>query len=475
MRARTSLSRLMLRMAGDGGASGDASAMARGKERHRRAALSAASALGARGLTLGLTLVSVPLALNHLGPERYGMWLTISSIIALLSFSDLGIGYGLLNSVTRSISLGDFGQAKRQISSSLVLLGAVALILAALFIAALPVVAWDDLLAVTSPQARSESLPAIAVFVAIFLVGLPLSVATQVRIARQEGYFVHATAAIGNVVSLVALLLVVSTHQGVPALVLAMAGPPALAAVANAVLLFRRDAPELMPSLGLADMRVGLGLVRAGFLFLVLQMAMTVAFATDTLIVAQVVGPNSVAEYGVAFRLFTIPIGLVAVGVSPLWPAYGEAIARGDIAWVRVTLERSIKAALVIAVPAAILFVVFGGWIIRVWVAGTVDPPFFLLLGLGVWTIQTSIGQSVAMLLNGANELRIQAIAAAGMAVANLLLSIWLTSRIGVAGVVWGTVITYGALVLVPMALYVPGVLRRIETEGSRPVGLATP
>jgi O-antigen/teichoic acid export membrane protein len=148
--------------------------------------------------------------------------------------------------------------------------------------------------------------------------------------------------------------------------------------------------------------------------------------------------------------------------VSPLWPAYGEAIARGDIAWARTTLRRSVRAALFIAVPAAILFVTFGGWIIQIWVGDAVIAPFPLLLGLGIWTIQSSVGQSVAMLLNGANEVRLQAFAAAVMAIANLGLSIWLTARIGVAGVVWGTVITYGALVLVPMAAYVPGVLRRI-------------
>jgi O-antigen/teichoic acid export membrane protein len=431
-------------------------------ERDRRATLGAVSALGGRGMTLAVSLVAVPLTLNYLGPERYGMWFTISSMIALLSFSDLGVGYGLLNAVTRSIAMQDFVQARRQISSSLVLLIFLAVLIAGLFIGTYPLIPWPQVLGVTSALATSEAAPAIAAFLAIFLVGLPLSVATQVRVARQEVYLVHATATIGNLVSLVALILVISTRQGVPALVVAMAGPPAIAAAANAAVLFRRNAPELMPSVWLADARLGLTLMRAGFLFLVLQMAMTVAFATDTLIIARLLGPDAVAEYGVAFRLFTIPIGLVAIGVSPLWPAYGEAIARGDIAWARTTLHRSLRAALFIAVPAAVLFVALGGWIISIWVGGAVTAPFLLLLGLGIWTVQTSVGQSVAMLLNGANEVRLQAVAAALMAIANLGLSIWLTARIGVAGVVWGTVITYGALVLVPMAAYVPGVLRRI-------------
>jgi hypothetical protein len=122
------------------------------------------------------------------------------------------------------------------------------------------------------------------------------------------------------------------------------------------------------------------------------------------------------------------------------------------------------KGALLFVVPAAGFLVAFGGSIIAIWVNGSVNPPLLLLVGLGIWTVQSIVGQTAAMLLNGANELRFQAAAAAVMAVANLGLSIWLTSVIGVAGVVFGTVVAYGAFVLLPMRFYVPGVLRRIES-----------
>jgi O-antigen/teichoic acid export membrane protein len=338
-------------------------------------------------------------------------------------------------------------------------------VLAVILVLVYPFIPWVSLLAVTSPEARAEAAPAVAALLSIFLIGIPVSVATQVRVARQEMYLVHLTAAAGNVASVAALLLVIVTQQGVPALVVAMAAPPVVAAAVNALILFRHDAPELRPSFTLFDLRTGVGLVRSGFLFFVLQISMTVAFTTDTLVVAQIVGPDAVAEYGVASRLFLIPLALVAIALSPLWPAYGDAIARGDVAWTRTTLDRSIKGGLFIAIPVAAVLVIFGEWIISVWANGAVTPPFALLLGLGIWTVESTIGNAVAMLLNGAHELRFQAVAAVVMAVANLALSIWLTTRIGVAGVVWGTVISYGAFVLIPMAVYVPGVLRRIASS----------
>lgn len=444
-------------------------AIVRGRERDRRATLSAATALGARGVTLALTLVSVPLALNYLGTERFGMWLTISSVIALLSLSDLGIGYGLLNSITKSIAHRNIPQARKQISSSVALLGILAVVLAVVFVLALSIADWPHILGVRSSLARSEAVPSVLIFALIFLLGLPLSVATQVRVARQEAYVAHGAAAAGNLVAIMALLVVIATRQGVPALVLAMAAPPVAAVAVNGLLLFVRDAAELRPSSALVDWGVAFTLVKAGFLFLVLQASITVAFASDTLILAQVLGPDAVSEYGVAFRLFTIPIGLVAIGLTPLWPAYGDAIARGETEWARSTLQRSTRTALVIAVPAAIIFVTFGGWLVKIWVGDTVVPSLLLFVGLGVWTVQTSVGQSIAMFLNGANEIRLQAIAAAAMAVANVVLSVWLTTLIGAAGVVWGTVVTYAAFVLVPMAAYVPGVLRRVGEQRVAP------
>ena len=412
---------------------------------------------------MALSLVTVPLTLNYLGPERYGMWLTISSMIALLSFTDLGLGNGLLNAVTRTMARGEITEARRQISSALVILAAFAVVVAGLFAVCYPTIPWARILAVSSPQAVSEAGPAVAVWVALFLLGLPLSVAVQVRLGRQEGYIVHLTAAAGSLVSVVGLLVVILSRQGVPFLVVAMGGPPLIAATVNGLVLFKRDAPELRPTLGLAQRRTGVQLLRAGFLFFVLQIAMAVAFTSDTLVVAQIIGPEAVAEYGIASKLFMIPAAIVAIALSPLWPAYGEAIARGDIRWARSTLVRSIKAGLFISVPVAAALVAFGQPIIELWVGTSVSPPFLLMLGFGIWVVLSTVGNAIAMLLNGAHEIRLQAAAAVVMAVVNLALSIWLTSRIGVAGVMWGTVIAYSLFVLLPMALYVPGVFRRIQ------------
>ena len=67
------------------------------------------------------------------------------------------------------------------------------------------------------------------------------------------------------------------------------------------------------------------------------------------------------------------------------------------------------------------------------------------------------LGVEEVWLLGGA-----QAVAALAMAATNIVLSVILASRIGVAGVVWGSVIAYSACTLIPVALYLPRLFARL-------------
>lgn len=408
-------------------------------------------------------LVTLPLTLNYLGPERFGIWLTLSSLVGLVAFLDLGLGNGLMNAVTRSLALGDMEGARTEVSSAAFVLMATAVALGAGLLAIFAFVPWATVLAATTPLAREEAGPAVAMFAACFLVGLPISVVSQVRLARQEGYFVHLFAAAGNVGSVLALLVVVRSSGGLPALVLALVIPPLLGAVLNGVVLFAGRGSQLRPSIRLARADVAKALLRSGFLFFVLQASIAVAITSDSLVLAHLRGPVAVADYGVVARLFLVPTGIVGAILAPLWPAYGDAIARGDYRWVAMTLRRSALGTVLFIAPAAAALVLAAQSIIPAWIGSTVQPEFALILAYGVWVVLSSMAMAGAMFLNASGQIRVQAGMAAAMAVVNLALGVVLTGTVGESGVVWASVISYSVLILVPMAVYVPAVLRRLR------------
>ena len=43
-----------------------------------------------KGCSIAIGLVAVPLTINYINPAQYGIWLTLSSMIAWFSFFDIG-------------------------------------------------------------------------------------------------------------------------------------------------------------------------------------------------------------------------------------------------------------------------------------------------------------------------------------------------------------------------------------------------
>src|ERR1700720_2740359 len=81
-------------------------AQARTAERGKHIKLTVFTGLVARVSSMLMTIVSVPLTLNYLGPERFGLWMTVTSVITMLAFADFGIGSGLLTVVGEASGRG---------------------------------------------------------------------------------------------------------------------------------------------------------------------------------------------------------------------------------------------------------------------------------------------------------------------------------------------------------------------------------
>jgi O-antigen/teichoic acid export membrane protein len=448
-----------------------ATARGRSQERLRRASLSAIVAAAAKGVALVTTAVSVPLTLEYLGSERFGIWMTLSALIALLGFTDLGLGNSMLNRVADAAGRDDRRQIQISVSSGIAMLLAVAVGFGLLFAISYEHIPWERLFNVRSANTLSEVGPAAAVLAACFLVAMPCGAVQQVRLGLQQGYVNAMFVGAGNLAGLVLVILAIQAHLGLPWLVAAMAGGPVLATVVNGVALLWVS-PWLMPRLRDVHAAAARGLLRVGMFFLVLQVAVAVAFTSNSLILAAMLGPSAVAEYAVASRVFLIPALLVGFALSPLWPAYREALSRGDVEWVRQTFNRSIKLAIAVGGIGSGVLVVVAIQAMMIWVGTAVTPSFDLVLALGIWTTLSIVGAAVATLLNAAQVMRFQVVTAVLMATANVGLSVALTTRLGIAGVVWGSIVAYTLLSLVPVIAYLPRLFARLDLQPESSGGL---
>jgi len=422
----------------------------------------ASTALGARGVALLTGFVAVPLTVRYLGAERYGAWVTIASTISWLSIADLGLGNGLTSALSEAYGKRDFELAQRHVATAFWLLAGIAATCGLLFATISPHLDWAALLNVHSEVARAEVAQAAALAVGFFLLALPLGVIDRVYAAWQEGAVANLWSAAASLAALLALGVATRTSGGMALLVLAYAGGRFVVHAASGAWLFRRYHPELRPAPA-AFVRASMGrLASSGGLFFVIQIAALILFNTDNIIIARVLGPEQVTPYSVTWSLFTLPSMAFSLAFPYLWPAYAEAFARKDSAWIRRTFRKSVFVSLAIGFAVAVPLVVFGRPLVEIWAGKAAVPPFSLLIWMGLWSLVYAGMAPVACVLNAAGHLKSQAISASLSTLVNVGLSIVWAREYGLAGVIAATVASYLLIAAVPVCVEAARMLSRI-------------
>jgi O-antigen/teichoic acid export membrane protein len=421
--------------------------------RDRRALLTAATSVLARLVALAVALAAVRLTINYLGASRYGLWMTVTSITAFLAFSDFGVGNALINRMSAAFSSGDRVNSPREVSSAVTLLGAVGAAVLVIGAGLLTILPWARIYNV-SGLAAAEAGPATFALIACFALVLPLGLVQKIQLGFQDGAVSNIWAVVGSVLSLALLLVCLAMRLGLPWVVLAMAGGPVIALVLNWIQEFGFSRPWIRPRRDLVDLRTGIGLARTGLLFLGLQLAAAVAFSTDNIIAAQLLGPVAVAQYSVTQRVFMAVPALVSVAAVSLWPAFGEAVVHSDRGWIRRTLVRSSLYAVGLTAVGSLVILAASRPVFSFLIGPALVPSLALTIGFSVWAVLYAFGSVVSMLLNAANVLVFQLITASLMAATSIALKIELGRSFGVAGIIWGTVIAYSLLSVLPILIY---------------------
>jgi len=438
-------------------------------------ALTSVASLGARAVTLLTSLVSIPLTYRYLGAERYGIWMVLTSIIGAMAFADLGIGNGVVNAISEAYGKGDRELACRHLTSAMTLLLSIATIICAAGFASYPFIPWMRVFNVGSASIAQEGAKAFLVLFLWFVVNIPLGIVARVQAGFQEAYWSQAVAACGSVLSLAALVVAVIIRGTLPLLVFASTFGTILGVFVNAWLLFRRRS-WLLPRRSALSADSAIMILKLGLMFFVLQFASTLGFASDNIVITQILGAAAVAVYAVPQKLFSLVSVLVTIGSGPLWPAYGEAIVRGDVEWVRKTFWGSLRWVMLAVAPICVFLALLGPWIIRVMMGKSLLVPVSLFIALAVWGVVSAASGLVAVLLNGTGVLRGQMIIAVIAALSNLALSILLTRRFGVVGVCLGSIIAQLAITLPASAFLIHGLFSRMaEAQPKRASGVLLP
>ena len=440
---------------------------------HRRRRLiaviqGAVTGFGNKIIGILVNFLSVPLTIGYLGPERYGIWITIGSLLAWLSLSDFGLGLGFNTAIATAVGRDRVDVVRQHISTALAMLGSIAAAVGLVVLLLGPWIDWSSVIGAKTPQAQAEVGPALAAAIIFWLLQFPLSVTGRVLNAYQEGRLANYWGAFGNLSSLVVLVIVTQTQGGLVWLVVAMSGTGLVVNIATALWLFLYHKPFLVPhprDISRTSLRM---LGKVGGTFFLIQILSLLVFQTDNLIVAHYLGANHVPTYSVTYSLFNYCLIIQNMIFSYMWVAYTEAIARKDIAWVKrvfhITLAAGTLTTLGLSVALAFIAQPFISW----WAGPAVVPPTTFVLWMAAWSVINGFTSPIACLLAAASHLRNQTIYSALACVVNVILTLTFVQTWGITGVIAATVVSYAIFICIPTLVDVELLIRKLERSRIR-------
>jgi O-antigen/teichoic acid export membrane protein len=187
--------------------------IAKGHERSVKAKKNILASFIIKGLSIAISLVLVPLTINYVNPSRYGIWLTLSSIISWFSFFDIGFGNGLRNKFAEALANGQDELARIYVSTTYAILSIIIVIVLIIFLFINPYLNWSKLLNTTPEMAGELSILALIVFV-FFCLRFIFQLLTTVLVANQEPAKASFFDFLGSLLSLIIIFILTKTTSG---------------------------------------------------------------------------------------------------------------------------------------------------------------------------------------------------------------------------------------------------------------------
>ena len=430
-----------------------------GSSRGNRLRRAAGASIVSRGIGISASLLLTPIVIKGVGEETYGIFATITSLVAVAVVSDLGIGAGLVVRLAHASGRDDTTQSRHLVSSALAALSVLGLLLT-LLIALVAFVAPVQKLLGAESVPEGDVRASVLVFALALGLGLPFGIGDRALTATQRGAQAALWSLASSAATLGATAFAAHTFGNLVSIVTAASLVPRVISAIESVVVLNRITPELRPHPRFVTRGAFHQLRTAGTLFLVQGLAMAIAFESDVLVVSSTLGATAAAIYSVNFRVITLVGSLAILALGQVLPAFAEALARGDLPWVRRIYWRLTWGLLIYVVALSVVLVFATPTFVTWWVGGKLTPPPLLLYGLVAWTAYTTVLIPANMLMNAAIVIRVQLIFAISMSALNLPLSIFLTRHIGVAGPVWGSLIAHMSVSVIPTFIIVRRLLR---------------
>lgn len=380
----------------------------KGHQRSVKAKKNIVASFFIKGLSIGVSLIIVPITINYINPTRYGIWLTLSSVVGWFSFFDIGLTQGLRNKFAEAKAKGDHSLAQVYVSTTYAILAIIFFSIWLIFLIINHFLNWSSIL--NTPDNIQSDISSLAVIVfTYFCLQFVLKIITTILTADQQPAKASLVDVSGQLLSLIFVFILVKTTQGsLIRLGLALCVSPLVVLLGANVFLFRRNYKRYKPLIAKVNFTYAKSLFNLGVIFFIIQVAGVIQFETANIIIARNFGTAEVTAYNIVYKYFGVLVMVFSVFLTPFWSASTEAYYKGDITWIKNGMKKyNLLNIAVLVIGFGMLM--FSERVYALWLGeGKVNIGFILSLWGFVFFNMSMFGSKYVIFLNGISALRIQ-------------------------------------------------------------------
>lgn len=387
-------------------------------ERNLKLLLSIATSVLGKFIAIGVTLITIPVTLDYLGVELFGVWMVISSVISFMAFSDLGFGMGLQNALSRSCGEDNKDIPKVYIANAYLLIMMASFIFVFIILLMFELLPINSLFKGVKADAIDSSILVLKYTLIAFFLCIPAYVIQRVLTGIQKAYISNNIMMIAGCATLLSVILAVNLDLGLVGLAVLYIVTPAFVFAIYTVWFFNVN-PIYMPRVAFIKKNYMKEIASTGGWMVILQIIYTIKMNAPILLVSAVFGVIAVGEFSIAQKLTGLASTLISLALQPLWAVYGEAYYKNDKKWIITTLKKSTIIVISIGFISGVFLNYCGEYLVIYWLDDDIVPSQTLIACFAVWMIVSSVNVSFTMLMNGTGYFKLQsAITAIGVSTA---------------------------------------------------------
>lgn len=429
---------------------------------HKRTVLTKKNILasfGVKGITILVTLVMIPLTIDYLDQDRYGIFVALTSIVSWLSLFDIGFGNGLRNRFAEAKARNELGLAKSYVSSTYAIVLLLWIAIFSIFALFNNYIDWPSLLKVSPTYAEEiTNLMWISVsgFGFIFVLRLLSSIVT----ADQRPAIASFIDMLGQLLTLSGIFILVKTSDAsLMRLGVVISFSPVIIYLLASLFLFNGRYKDFKPSIKCIDFKLGKNMMNLGIKFFIATIASFAITHILSLLIIRTAGPEQAANYDTAYKLFAMALNAMAIIIIPYWTSFTDAYTLKDFAWMKSSMKRLYQI-FGLFVVFQTLVLLFSGLIFDIWIGDRLEISFYMSICVFIYVTVLCWNNINIYPINGIGKVQLQLYSSLYELAALFPLAYYMSKNFGAIGIILTPVIIY-----IPRMIWAPIQLNKLINQ----------